>query len=118
MNTTADRMKPEDLDAWLEAAGLKGVRGWPRRVLEILGVDQKRWQRMRAGETVIPRYLGLAMAAHLAGLAPWPAHPGTEPPAVSRPARAKPAPQGLQPGAIYQRRGGKVVEVGVLVASE
>lgn len=110
---TDERMKPEDLDRWLEAAGLAGQRGWPNRVHEILGVDPKRWKRMRAGETIIPRYLGLAMAAHLAGLAPWPVPPGTAAPEVAKPTRAKDA---LGPGTFVLRRQGDGKIIGTLTA--
>lgn len=113
MNTTDEAaMRPEDLDTWREAAGLM-AHGWRKTVRRVLGVDEKRWDRMRAGTAPIPRYLALAMAAHLAGLAPW---PQTLADHVDRKATAPAADDqvGIREGRIYQRRGRKMVAVGMI----
>lgn len=60
-------MTPTDLTNWRNTLGISRAEACRR-----LGISPNYWTKLQEGRVPIPRYIALACAALVRGIAPWP----------------------------------------------
>lgn len=66
MGTTPEKLVPATLTAWR-----KRMNYSKRQAADVIGCNRDTWGKMERGDTRIPRYIGLAMAALALGINPY-----------------------------------------------